>query len=81
MKFLEKANTVETESRDGDRNPDGPSMDRRETWGYDGSALRLQYWDDTIENFTKTHQTDQFLKLLALFGKSILEACLEISDF
>ena len=54
MKFLEKANTVETESRDGDRNPDGPSMDRRETWGHDGSALRLRYWDDTIENFTKT---------------------------
>lgn len=81
MKFLEKANTAETESRNGGGIPDGPSTDRRVAWEHDGSVLRLQYRDGTTEKFTKTHQTDQFLKLLALFGKSILEACLEISDF
>ena len=63
----------------------GTQMDLEWTGGKPGGmmerVLRLKCWDDTIEKFAKTHQTDQFKKFLALFGKSILEVCLEISNF
>ena len=42
----------------------GTQMDLEWTGGKPGGmmerVLRLKCWDDTIEKFAKTHQTDQF---------------------